>query len=204
MDKHQHWEKIYRTKQPDEVSWTQQVPAASLSFIRGFGLPRSASIIDVGGGESRLAEFLLDEGYEDITVLDISDTALQKAQQRLGDKGRRIKWIVSDILDFKPGRQYDIWHDRATFHFLTTEEQIAIYLQTAAKAVKSFMTIGTFSENGPEKCSGLVIRRYSETMLEQQLSASFDKVKCMTEEHITPFNTRQEFLFCSFSRKEER
>ena len=200
MDQH-HWEKIYSTKQPDEVSWTQQVPVASLNFIHNFHLPLTASIIDVGGGESRLVDCLLDEGYEDITVLDISATALQKAQERLGERAQRVKWIVGDITAFKPARQYDMWHDRATFHFLTTKEQIAKYLRIAANAVGSFITIGTFSENGPEKCSGLPVRRYSEAALQLQLLSVFEKIRCIREDHVTPFNTHQEFLFCSFKKK---
>jgi hypothetical protein len=203
MDQNQHWEKIYSTKQPGEVSWTQEIPLTSLSFIHSFHLPHTASIIDIGGGESRLVDYLLDEGFDDITVLDISATALQKAQERLGEKAQRVNWIISDITAFEPARQYDVWHDRAAFHFLVTGEQIERYLHTAANAVTSFMTIGTFSENGPEKCSGLPVRRYSEMALQLQLSAAFDKVRCLKEDHITPFETHQEFLFCSFKKKRE-
>jgi 2-polyprenyl-3-methyl-5-hydroxy-6-metoxy-1,4-benzoquinol methylase len=195
-----HWEKVYNTKQADEVSWTQDVPAASLWFIHGFKLPKQASIIDVGGGDSKLVDFLLDEGYENITVLDIAAGALERAKQRLGEKAQKVKWIVADITDFKPTDCYDLWHDRAAFHFLTKPDQVSRYLFTARQAVKGYMTIGTFSENGPAKCSGLEIKRYNEAELETQLSIGFQKLKCIKEDHITPFNTTQNFLFCSFKR----
>lgn len=196
----QHWEKVYATKQPHEVSWTQDLPKTSLDFIQSFCLPKTASIIDVGGGDSKLADFLIDEGYENITVLDISENALERARLRLGDKGRNVKWIVADVTDFHPGASYDVWHDRATFHFLTTPEQIAIYLDTARQSVKHFMAIGTFSENGPKKCSGLDVRQYTEEELQDQLQEGFKKIKCVSEDHITPFHTTQNFLFCSFQR----
>lgn len=195
-----HWETVYQTKSPNEVSWTQEIPKTSLDFIHNFSLSKKASIIDIGGGDSKLADFLLDEGFEDITILDISATALQKAKDRLGKKADKVKWIVSDVTEFSPQKQYDVWHDRATFHFLTTPKQIESYLNTARKAVSHYMTIGTFSEKGPEKCSGLSIKQYNEEQLQSLLSESFDKIKCVNEDHITPFKTKQNFLFCSFQR----
>lgn len=194
----QHWENIYTSKQPHEVSWTQEVPATSLDFIHGFNLPKTASIIDIGGGDSKLVDFLLMEGFKDITVLDISEQALERAKKRLGKKADNITWIVSDITTFKPSKQYDLWHDRATFHFLTTGDQIEKYLSIAMLSVKGFLTIGTFSHDGPAKCSGLEIRQYNEHELQQQLSKGFTKTRCITEDHQTPFNTKQNFLFCSF------
>lgn len=194
----QHWEKVYTEKQPHEVSWTQEVPATSLDFIRGFNLPRNASIIDIGGGDSKLVDFLLMEGFEDITVLDISEQALERAKKRLNEKADKVTWIVSDITDFKPAKHYDLWHDRATFHFLTTGDQIETYLSIAKSSVQGFLTIGTFSHNGPTKCSGLEIRQYNEDELQEQLSRGFTKLKCFTEDHQTPFSTKQNFLFCSF------
>lgn len=195
-----HWEKVYETKQPDEVSWTQAVPQTSLDFIHSFKLPKSAKIIDVGGGDSRLVDFLLDEGFENVTVLDISAKALEKAQRRLGEKAKKVNWIVSDVTDYEPETAFDVWHDRATFHFLTTTEEIAAYLDLARKAVAGFMTIGTFSEAGPKKCSGLNIKQYSESELQARLDGGFEKIKCVTEDHLTPFGTTQNFLFCSFKR----
>lgn len=200
-ERKQHWEKVYTTKQPHEVSWTQAVPAVSLDFIRSFNLPKSARIIDVGGGDSKLAGFLLDEGYEHISVLDISEAALLRAKKRLGERAAMVKWIVADITEFAPEETYDVWHDRATFHFLTTPEQIEKYLDTARRAVSGYMAIGTFSENGPKKCSGLDIKQYSETTLTARLNDGFEKIRCVGEEHVTPFNTTQHFLFCGFRRR---
>ncbi len=198
--KKEHWNIVYTTKRPDEVSWTQETPKTSLDFIHSYGLPKTASIIDVGGGDSKLVDYLLDEGYENITVLDISDKALERAKARLGKKSEKVKWVVSDVTEFQPGTTYDVWHDRATFHFLTTTEQISKYLSIARNAVRGYLTIGTFSENGPKKCSGLEIKQYTETQLQGQLAEGFSKIRCITEDHITPFNTAQNFLFCSFKR----
>lgn len=199
-----HWNKIYTTKQPNEVSWTQEVPATSLAFIHSFGMPKTACIIDIGGGDSKLVDFLLDEGYENITVLDISEKALARAQNRLGRKAQKVNWVVSDIASFNPTTHYDIWHDRATFHFLTTPEQVSKYLDTARKHVDGYMTIGTFSTDGPTKCSGLDIKQYDEQTLTAALKNGFDKLRCITEDHITPFNTKQNFLFCSFKRRPDQ
>ena len=200
-EKAAHWENVYSTKQPHEVSWTQDVPRTSLEFIHSFGLPKTARIIDIGGGDSKLVDFLLAEGFENITVLDISSTALDKAKARLGEKASKVKWIVSDITEFRPSEHYDVWHDRATFHFLTTAHQVKQYLDTAKSAIDGYMTIGTFSLNGPKKCSGLEIKQYSEEELQSQLSEGFQKIRCVTEDHITPFNTTQNFLFCSFKKQ---
>lgn len=200
IDKKQHWENVYATKNSEEVSWTQTVPETSLNFIRSYKLPKTAAIIDIGGGDSKLVDYLLAEGYENITVLDISAHALNKAKLRLGEQSKKINWIVSDVESFKPTNQYDIWHDRATFHFLTTASQVATYLDTAKQSVTGYMTIGTFSETGPDKCSGLHVKRYSEELLERELKIGFKKIKCITEVHNTPFKTTQDFLFCSFKR----
>lgn len=196
----EYWDKIYSTKQSNQVSWTQQIPKTSLDFIHSFGLPKTAKIIDVGGGDSKLVDYLLDEGFENITVLDISAKALEKAKNRLGDKGKRVNWVISNITEFNPTTTFDVWHDRATFHFLTTEEQVTKYMETARKSVNGYLTIGTFSKNGPEKCSGLDIKQYSEETLTAELEDGFDKLRCVTEDHLTPFGTTQNFLFCSFKR----
>lgn len=193
-----HWNHVYSTKGVREVSWTQEVPKTSLDFIKNFQLPKSASIIDIGGGDSKLVDFLLEEGYTDITVLDISVKALERAKARLGDKAIQVQWIVSDITAFKPERQYNVWHDRATFHFLTTANQIKSYLEIARQAINGYITIGTFSENGPLKCSGLDIKQYSEQELETSFANGFKKLNCIQENHVTPFNTIQNFTFCAF------
>ena len=195
-----HWDTVYKTKEANQVSWTQDVPITSLEFIHSFNLSKTAKIIDIGGGDSKLVDFLLDEGYENITVLDISNEALIKAKKRLGDKANKVTWVVSDITEFVTNETFDIWHDRATFHFLTTSDQVQRYMNIARKSVTGFLTIGTFSKNGPEKCSGLPIKQYSEESLTRETQNGFDKLYCLTEDHTTPFNTKQNFLFCSFRR----
>ena len=202
LDKKKHWETVYETKNSDQVSWTQHIPQTSLEFIKSFKLHKTAKIIDIGGGESKLVDYLLDEGFENITVLDISAKALDKTKNRLGEEAKKINWIVSDITEFEPTTTYDIWHDRATFHFLTTAEQIAKYLEIARKSVRGYLTIGTFSEHGPKKCSGLEIKQYSEQELTSKLANGFEKLTCISEDHITPFNTTQHFLFCSFKKQQ--
>lgn len=196
-----HWETIYETKNPNEVSWTQEVPKTSLDFITSFGLNKQAKIIDIGGGDSKLVDYLLEQGFENITVLDISKIALEKAKKRLGEKAHKINWIVSDITDFEPETTFDVWHDRAAFHFLTTKEQIEKYLSTARKSVIGYMIIGTFSENGPIKCSGLEIKQYNKETLTAVFDKNFEKIRCITEDHTTPFDTIQNFLFCSYKRR---
>ena len=145
-------------------------------------------------------DYLLDEGFENITVLDISAKAIEKSQKRLGKKAAKVNWIVSDVEQFTPDSTFDIWHDRATFHFLTTGEQVSKYIEIAKSCVSGYLTIGTFSENGPKKCSGLDIKQYNEQELSKELEDGFEKIRCVTEDHLTPFNTLQNFLFCSFKR----
>ena len=198
-----HWEKVYATKQPHEVSWTQDKPTTSLDFIHSFKIPKTAQIIDIGGGDSRLVDYLLAEGFENITVLDLSENALNRAKERLGEKASKVHWIVSDITTFKPTTQYDVWHDRATFHFLTEKNQVKYYKTLTVQAVKGYLTIGTFSKNGPEKCSGLPIKQYDETALVTELSTDFDKIRCINEDHTTPFGTHQNFTFCSFKKHKD-
>jgi len=195
-----HWDSIYKTKDSNQVSWTQEFPKISLDFIHSFGLAKTAKIIDIGGGDSKLVDHLLEEGFENITVLDISSLALDRAKKRLGHNAQKINWVVSDITKFRPGTMFDLWHDRATFHFLTTREQVEKYMDIARNAVIGYLTIGTFSDTGPEKCSGLPIKKYSEENLTAVLKNGFDKLRCITEDHQTPFNTKQNFLFCSFKR----
>ena len=201
LDRKKHWETVYETKNPDQVSWTQETPKTSLEFIHSFGLKKTAKIIDIGGGDSKLVDYLLDEGFENITILDISAKSMEKAKDRLGEKANKVNWIVSDVTEFEPNMTFDFWHDRATFHFLTTTEEIKKYLKTARKSVNGFLTIGTFSKNGPKKCSGLEIKQYNEDELTLEFKNGFDKINCVTEDHITPFNTTQNFLFCSFERQ---
>jgi len=201
FSRQKHWDTIYKSTDTLKASWAQEVPLVSLQFIQSFGMSKEASIIDIGGGDSKLVDFLLDCGYENITVLDISAQALMKSKNRLGNRARKVKWIQEDITEFSHNATYDIWHDRATFHFLTTNEDIDKYLSVAAGSVTGFMTIGTFSDVGPEKCSGLSVRQYSEDRLTRQLEKDFDRLRCMTVDHYTPTSAKQNFLFCSFKRK---
>jgi SAM-dependent methyltransferase len=174
-----HWEKVYSTKQLDEVSWYQPRPHTSLFFVSEFSIPLNAKIIDVGGGDSLLVDHLLDLGYTNITVLDISETSLTRAKQRLGDKGKLVKWIVADAATFVPTEKYDFWHDRAAFHFLTNENEVEHYISAikTGLAENGVLVIGTFSENGPQKCSGIDIKQYSELDLTSLFQHAFKKIK---------------------------
>ena len=201
VDTKLHWETIYANKTPQEVSWTQEKPETSIRLIESFGLNKNAKIIDVGGGESKLVDYLMEAGYENITVLDISENALNKAKLRLGEKAENVTWIVSDITTFEPTEAYDIWHDRAVFHFLTQENEINRYKNLVKQSVAKNMLIGTFSKNGPLKCSGLEIKQYDETSLLTTFGKDFEKLQCFTEDHTTPFETIQNFIFCSFRKK---
>jgi SAM-dependent methyltransferase len=198
----EHWEKVYATKESDEVSWFQTYPKTSLEFVELFNLPLDAKIIDIGGGDSRLVDTLLEREYKDVTVLDISSNAIEKTKKRLGANANKVKWIVSNIIDFVPGEKYDFWHDRAAFHFLTNKNFVNEYVLIAKKAIteNGYLILGTFSEDGPKKCSGLDVRQYSEISMSDKFEDGFKKIKCKEENHLTPFNTVQRFLFCSFQR----
>jgi len=205
MDKtiQRHWDKLYSTKAENEVSWFQPYPKTSMEFLKLFHLPLNANIIDVGGGDSHFVDALLDKGYQNIWVLDISINAIKKTKKRLGERALKIHWIVSDVVNFEAPVQFDLWHDRAAFHFLTSEEKIHKYVSIAENAVKQsgYLILGTFSENGPKKCSGLEIKQYSEASMSSRFEIAFERIKCIREDHITPFNTIQNFLFCSFQKK---
>jgi SAM-dependent methyltransferase len=201
-DNKSHWENVFSTKTEEEVSWFQSYPKTSVEFLELFKLPLDANIIDIGGGDSYLVDILIEKGYQNIYVLDISENALIRAKQRLGSKAGLVHWIVSDVTDFVPDVKFDFWHDRAAFHFLTTPIKIDQYVNIAESSIKSggYLILGTFSENGPLKCSGLEIKQYSEASMSYRFEKGFDRVKCVTEDHLTPFNTTQNFLFCSFKR----
>jgi 2-polyprenyl-3-methyl-5-hydroxy-6-metoxy-1,4-benzoquinol methylase len=203
FDRKRHWEAVYGTKEPSDVSWYQPVPEVSLDLIKRSEVPVDAAIIDVGGGDSMLADHLLDAGYRNLTVLDISVRALKRARKRLGEKADGIKWLLSDVAQFDPQEKYDLWHDRAAFHFLTEAEDVKHYVATAASAVRpgGTLIIGTFSITGPEKCSGISVKRYSEETLFELFAASFEKPDCFVTDHRTPFDTLQNFVFCRLKRK---
>lgn len=198
----EHWENIYKTREPEEVSWYQANPEISLRFVQEFNLPLKTKIIDIGGGDSLLVDHLLDLGYVDITVLDISEKAIEKAKKRLGALAKKVKWIICDINDFETEEKYDFWHDRATFHFLTDENRIKVYLNQIQEFLSDdgLLLIGTFSESGPEKCSGLEVKRYSENELTERFGNQFKKLKCIYANHDTPQGAEQSFLFCSFKK----
>ncbi|MEY3501159.1 MAG: hypothetical protein RL308_2831 [Bacteroidota bacterium] len=202
-NKKSHWENVFATKQPNEVSWTQEYPKTAMDYLENLKLSKTANIIDIGGGDSNLVDALLDKGYKNIWVLDISEFALERAKKRLGDKAHLVHWIVSDITEFKPEVKFDFWHDRAVFHFLTEEESINKYVAVIGNAINqngNFL-LATFSENGPLKCSGLEIKQYSENAMKKTFNENFEAIKCFTENHTTPFDTTQNFQFCGFKKK---
>ena len=203
LNKKEHWDKIYLNKQANEVSWFQIYPKTSMEFISFFEIPTNSKIIDIGGGDSYFVDSLIEIGFSDITVLDISAKAIEKAKKRLGEKSKKIKWIVSDITEFILEQQYDFWHDRAAFHFLTNEEQANNYVEIAKNGIaeNGYLILGTFSETGPQKCSGLEIKQYSEKSMSDKFEKYFKRIKCIKEDHQTPFNTTQNFLFCSFKKE---
>jgi len=200
-----HWDTIYQTKSPNEVSWTQEIPKTSLDVIRSTNVPRNARILDVGGGDSTLVDYLLAEEFNNITVLDISERALERAQKRLGPGSNLITWITGDITAYQPEQPFDLWHDRAVFHFLTTDDDITAYVSLASKAIVpgGILVIATFSTDGPTKCSGLGIRQYNEETLTQQFASDFEKIKCFTEDHVTPMGAKQNFLFGLYRRNQD-
>lgn len=199
-DRKKHWNNIYQTKELKDVSWYEPTPTTSLEFLKQFNISRDAKIIDIGGGDSFLVDHLLELGYNNITILDISEAALKRAKIRLGNKAQQVKWIVADAANFKPTEKYDFWHDRAAFHFLTDENDIENYIETIKENLTNagILVVGTFSENGPKKCSGIEIKQYSEKSMAERLMKFFEKIKCITIDHTTPFNTIQNFVFCSF------
>lgn len=205
-NKKQHWENIFTSKTANKVSWYEPKPIISLQFLQEYNIATTAAIIDIGGGDSFFVDNLLELGYVNITVLDISEAALNKAKARLGKKATEVKWIVADAASFTPTEQYDFWHDRAAFHFLTTEVEIENYVVTVKESITAsgFLVIGTFSEDGPTKCSDIKIKQYNETSMTERLNKYFNKIKCITIDHVTPFNTLQNFIFCSFKKLDSR
>ena len=199
-EKKHHWENIFQNKTPEEVSWTETFPKVSINMIQALNLDKTAPIIDVGGGDSLLADALLELGYSDISVLDISGKALERAKKRIGSRASEIQWIESDIIKFKPLKKYSLWHDRASFHFLIDQKDIKIYTDLLEKAEVKFLVIGTFSVNGPEKCSGLPVTQYDCISLENCFSKTFTSLECLELDHTTPFNTQQEFIFSRLER----
>jgi 2-polyprenyl-3-methyl-5-hydroxy-6-metoxy-1,4-benzoquinol methylase len=199
MSSQTHWEKIYGTKAPDAVSWYRPHLETSLELIQRAAPARSASIIDVGGGESTLVDDLLAQGYQNITVLDISQTAIDATMKRIGKASAQVRWMVADITaaQLEPAA-YDVWHDRAVFHFLTAPEARVAYVRQVANAVKSggHVIVSTFGPEGPTKCSGLDVVRYDADSLHQEFGVHFRLLESSKELHRTPFGTMQQFLYC--------
>jgi 2-polyprenyl-3-methyl-5-hydroxy-6-metoxy-1,4-benzoquinol methylase len=197
-----HWENIYLTKNAEELSWTEPVPETSLHFINGLHLPKTAGIIDIGGGESKLADCLLDAGYTNVHTLDISVNAIDKAKIRLGQRADQIQWMAQDILEFRTDIHFDCWHDRAAFHFLTNPDEIAKYTAVARLHINrnGYLIIGSFSEQGPKSCSGLPVRQYNPESLCLAFSDGFQKMDCIFHDHETPSKRKQNFLYCLFRK----
>jgi len=198
-----HWNNVYYNKNENEVSWYQKIPKTSLDHIKSLNLNLDSKIIDVGAGESRLVDNLLDLGFNNIDVLDISKKSIEKVKNRLGEKSEKINWIVSDINDFVSNNKYDLWHDRAAFHFLKDSSQINNYVELANSSLnsKGKIILGTFSSNGPLKCSGLEISRYNSSSINEIFKKHFILLNHRISIHPTPFDTFQEFLFAVFEKK---
>jgi SAM-dependent methyltransferase len=192
-----HWEHAYSSKDPTEVSWYQGAPQLSLQMIAATGVETGGAIIDVGGGASTLVDNLLDNGYSDVTVLDIASAALDQSRARLGDAAKNVTWIEQDILHFEPNRSFILWHDRSVFHFLTEKSQQRHYVDLLQKAIEpgGHVILATFGPDGPQRCSGLPVQRYSTEELSSLLEPAFELRTQDLEEHKTPGGSAQQFLY---------
>jgi SAM-dependent methyltransferase len=203
MTKKDHWENVFTSKKEKEVSWFQQKPQTSIDFFIENNISKNAKIIDIGGGDSYLIDNLLELGYTNLTLLDISSNAIERIKNRLGVKASNVTFIVCDILDFIPEISFDVWHDRASFHFLTKTDEIKKYEQLVSNSLTNngMMFLGTFSEKGPLKCSGLEITQYNKEKMNAVFEVDFEILKTIEAEHQTPFDTIQNFIFCTFKKK---
>ena len=201
--KKEHWETVFTTKAENEVSWYQNEPKTSIQLIQACKVAKDAKIIDIGGGDSYLIDSLLELGYTNLFLLDISSAALERAKKRLGDKAKDVTFIVSDSLHFQSDEKFDVWHDRASFHFFTEASDIEQYKANviANTNQNAHLILGTFSEDGPLKCSGLPITQYSVEKMEAVFGEDFELENCFTEDHETPFGTVQNFIFCHYIKK---
>lgn len=201
-DRQEHWDRVYEEKAPTAVSWYQPTPEPSLLALVRVGALPTSSFIDVGGGASNLVDALLVQGWKDLTVLDIAAPALDAAKARLGPLAGTVEWVAADITQWEPDRKFDVWHDRAVFHFLTEPQQREAYLRALSQgtAKDSRVIIATFALDGPDKCSGFPVQRYDAASLVQQLGDDFQLVKDWREEHATPWDATQSFTWCAFRR----
>jgi len=200
IERRTHWNEVYATKSADKVSWFQPRAEMSMRLIQASGVNEDSAIIDIGGGSSVLIDQLLDADFSDVTVLDISDRALIGSKERLGAHAAEVNWIVSDVLDWTPARAYDVWHDRAVFHFLTEVRDRAVYRATLLKGLRlgGMLIIGAFAENGPERCSGLPVKRWSAASLAFELGPEFHLIESLHENHRTPAGAVQPFAWARF------
>jgi SAM-dependent methyltransferase len=200
--RHSHWENVYTTKAEEEVSWFQEKSSTSLDLIRATEISKDAAIVDIGGGASRLVDTLPQDGYSPITVLDLSKQALATAKARLGNSASSVQWIGADVTEWEPITIFDVWHDRAAFHFLTDPQDQRAYVARALKALRlgGHLIIGTFAPDGPERCSGLPVVRYDASSLGQALGQSFKLMETRFHEHLTPMGRMQRFQFSRFQR----
>jgi SAM-dependent methyltransferase len=200
MNPREHWENVYRTRRETEVSWFQPAASMSLELIRSVGATARSAIIDIGGGASRLVDDLLELGYAAISVLDVSEAALSAAKARLGTAAARVQWIVADVTRWEPPQRYDVWHDRAAFHFLTDAQDRAAYVERLARALGpgGHAIIATFAIDGPERCSGLPVVRYDAASLGEALGARFTLLDTRLQDHLTPAGAMQRFQYSVF------
>lgn len=202
LDRGQHWETVYKSKGEREVSWFQETPAISLALIRSTGVAPRSPLIDIGGGASRLVDALLERGYESVTVLDVSEAALARARQRLGAAAAKVTWVAADVVGWTPPQTYELWHDRAAFHFLTEASDRSAYVAGLRAALRSggYAVISTFALDGPERCSGLPVVRYDAASLGVTLGEDFTLVETRPHDHLTPTGSLQRFQFSVFRR----
>lgn len=203
-ERQSHWQNVYQTKGEREVSWFQEIPDISLDLIHATGVTTGASVVDVGGGASRLVDSLVDEGFA-VTVLDISEKALATSRDRLGPRAERVSWIVADVTAWHPDKRYDVWHDRAAFHFLTSPGERAAYAARVSGGVKpgGHVIVGTFALNGPERCSGLPVVRHDAASIGDVLGPSFQLIESRRQGHRTPGGMIQQFEFSRFQRESQ-
>ena len=203
MNQASQWDAFHAARRENELSWYQAHPKTSLDLIANLGIGPDDALIDVGGGVSNLVDHLLDRGFTDVSVLDISATALAAAKARLGVRAANVQWLTADITRFRSARTYRLWHDRAVFHFLTEAQDRAAYVSTLSKALSAdgYAVIATFAEDGPQQCSNLQVCRYSPEQLSAELGEGFVLLESRRETHVTPTLARQNFVYCCFRRR---